>query len=1014
MAFGFHGAILHVYLDTQTTSVEYPEDNFYRIYGGGGLLGTYFLLRDTAPKIDPLSPENILVFSNSVVAGYPAAGLVRYVVTTKSPLSNGIGETRSEGPWAVSLKKSGYDAIVLHGRADHPVSMIIEDGAVRFVDASHLWGKTVGQTTDLIANEFDRTTDVATIGPAGEQKVRYASIVSSRTHQAQRHGVGAVMGSKNLKAIILIGGSLPPMADPERVATLNARFAADMKKNTLSMWQKDLPGFAVWVHTHGLDAALNTENYRTASFEYLENYKASTWMPYFQSTAKCPGCPNDCIKIYHNHEADLDIRAGGLHQEVSGTMGPNIGTQHPRAVMRYNNLCNQYGLDPVSLGFTLSFAMEANEQGLIPKHMLDGIALRFGNTDATLAMIELIVKRSGFGNILAEGSQRAAERIGNGSERYAMHVKGVELVPFEPRSQSNLALGYATAPIGPRYDICEHDWDFDTQVGWDHSLDYSRTLGIIERIPMEYLGPQKVRNYKALHTIWSAADALAFCIFAIAPTRVLSLQMMTDMLAAVTGWETSSHELLRFGERRTHLMQLHNRREGIGANTDTLPERFFTEPIDNGDKAGVFLDKVAFDAEIALYYEMMGWDESGTPRPGTLYEFHLEWAIEHLPVTPKPLIPVALVIAPDAFAPVDAALDIAAGEHPLEASASADHPEFLAVDTPTLPFQEQSAVVDSPAVRVEHSEIAPPVHLESVTDAQPESPTQSIATSTEGSTSQIAVPIPPSEIHTSLTDDTSATSTPARASDVLDGTGAANTTIELPQAVAAETNTADVSLTQSLHTSEHTEADTDVSSPTVNALKAPKKKSNTTGKRGNPTPIASTFHESLLTAPNELDEHSLEGDSLPVLEGAASKIDDVPTSSLTPELHDQHVAAPQSQKTLETSNMFQDVSAVDTQQTDDSLLINEQSVPQPQTRLPAPSVKQYIPNPNTDTALSIPQPSPDDFVFPTEPAKPTAEQTVPIDAPKPASRISIVKRLSIEELLKAELPQPNKPPREDT
>jgi len=284
MAFGFHGAMLHVDLATQTTRIEYPEDNFYRIYGGGGLFGTYFLLKHTPAKVDPLSAENILVFSNSVVAGYPGAGLVRYVVTTKSPLSYGIGETRAEGPWAVSLKKSGFDAIIVHGRAERPVSLVIEDGVPRLVDASPLWGKTVGETTDTIAQEYDRATDVATIGPAGENLVRYASIVSSRTHQAQRHGVGAVMGSKHLKAIILIGGTLPPVADPDKMAAVNARFAADMKKNTLSMWQKDLPGFAVWVHTHGLDAALNTENYRTASFEYLDNYKASTWMPYFQST----------------------------------------------------------------------------------------------------------------------------------------------------------------------------------------------------------------------------------------------------------------------------------------------------------------------------------------------------------------------------------------------------------------------------------------------------------------------------------------------------------------------------------------------------------------------------------------------------------------------------------------------------------------------------------------------------------------------------------------------------------
>jgi hypothetical protein len=194
---------------------------------------------------------------------------------------------------------------------------------------------------------------------------------------------------------------------------------------------------------------------------------------------------------------------------------------------------------------------------------------------------------------------------------------------------------------------------------------------------------------------------------------------------------------------------------------------------------------------------------------------------------------------------------------------------------------------------------------------------------------------------------------------------------------------------------------------------APKKKSNTTGKRGNRTPITSTLLESLLTAPNEHNEHTAEEESLPVFEGAASKIDDVPTSALTPELHDQHIAAIQSQKTLDTTNMTQAVPGLDTQRADDSLLINDQTVPQPQTRLPAPAVKQYIPKPNTDSALIVPQPSHDDFVFPTEPAKPTAEQATSVDAHKPAPRTSIAKRLSIEELLKADLPQPNKPPRDD-
>jgi aldehyde:ferredoxin oxidoreductase len=190
-----------------------------------------------------------------------------------------------------------------------------------------------------------------------------------------------------------------------------------------------------------------------------------------------------------------------------------------------------------------------------------------------------------------------------------------------------LALGYATAPIGPRYDICEHDWDFDTSVGWDHSLDFTRTLGILERIPMEYIGAKKVRNFKVLNNLWSGADALGYCIFAIAPTRVLSLQIMTDMLGAITGWETSSYEILRWGERRNHIMRVYNNREGLTAADDWLPERFFDEPIDSGVKGGIRLDREAFKSAIKTYYEMMGWDEGGIPRPATLYDHHLEWTL---------------------------------------------------------------------------------------------------------------------------------------------------------------------------------------------------------------------------------------------------------------------------------------------------------------------------------------------------------------------------------------------------
>jgi aldehyde:ferredoxin oxidoreductase len=469
---------------------------------------------------------------------------------------------------------------------------------------------------------------VAAIGPAGERQVRFASVVSDRTHQAARMGMGAVMGSKNLKAIVARGAHAPPLADPEAVAAIGHWYAERMSENPLATWQREPPGFAVWVHTHGIDAALDVENYRRSETPDAAAYTPERFMPHYQGTAPCPGCPNDCIKRLHvSADGDIDPRAGGIHQEITGTLGPNIGTADIAAILRANILCNEWGLDPASLGFVLSFAMECVDTGLLtPKEV--GMELRFGDTGAALEMIRRIAFREGFGDVLAEGTKRAAARIGPDAGRLAMQVKGQELAPFEPRSQTNLALGYAVAPTGPRYEICEHDWDYDTQVGWPHAMDASRTLGILNRIPMHHYGPDKVRNFKALNTLWSGADTLLMCLFAVAPTRPLTMRKMAELVAAVTGWETSDWEIMRWGERRNHLMRVYNLREGLTAADDTLPDRFFDEPVPSGPQAGRRLDREKFQEVIQLYYQMMGWDEQGCPLPGTLYDHHLEWTLE--------------------------------------------------------------------------------------------------------------------------------------------------------------------------------------------------------------------------------------------------------------------------------------------------------------------------------------------------------------------------------------------------
>ncbi len=628
--YGFHGKVLHIDLSEHKAWIEEPDERFWRVYGGGGLLATYYLMRDTPAGIDAFDPANLLILTSSVVAGYPYAGLARFTAAAKSPLTNGIGETRAEGPFGMALKGSGADAFVIHGASSSPVTVLIENGAVTFGDATPVWGQNINPTVDALEAQYGGNIHTAVIGPAGENKVRFASIVTDRSYQASRMGMGAVMGSKRLKAIVIRGDSRPPVADPERCAQITRSYAERMRANSLTAWQLDPPGFSAWVHLHGLDAALCVENYRDNEFPNADNYAPDKFMARYRHDGECPGCPNNCIKFFgaapaENSAYSSDPRAGAIHQEIAGALGPNCGITDLDAIFQANILCNEYGMDPTSLGFTLSMAMECLEQRCIDQQMV-GLPLWFGDFRAMLRMIDQIAHLEGFGNVLAEGSKRAAAIIGNGADRFALHVKGLEMVCFEPRTQTNLAMGYATAPIGPRYDICEHDWDFDTTVGWDHTLNSSRTVGILERIPMQLLAPEKIRNFKALATLWSAADALDFCLFAIAPTRVLTLHEMADLLAAVTGWNTSSHEIMRFGERRLHLMRVYNLREGLTAEDDILPARFYEEPIRAGQWAGTRLDRAAFKQCVQTYYRMMGWDDAGRPLYETLLDHRLEWA----------------------------------------------------------------------------------------------------------------------------------------------------------------------------------------------------------------------------------------------------------------------------------------------------------------------------------------------------------------------------------------------------
>lgn len=612
-------------LSTKETQVEAPEENHYRRYIGNGMMAAYYLLTKTPAGIDPLSHENLLMFMSGVTTGLEAPGLARFVVAGKSPLTGGIGEARSEGPFGLALKRTGYDGLVLYGKAEEPSYLLFENGKASLLPATDLWGKTVKDTTDILSDKHPNGS-YAVIGPAGENLVRFANVVSDYTHHASRMGMGALMGSKNLKAVVIVGGELPKVFAPEKLAARYDWFDKKMRDNTLSMWQHDRPGFSVWIHTHGLDASIGVNNYQTAEFTNGDDYTPEAFAPYYKGESPCPSCPNNCIKQY-SVEGD-DPRIGGMHQEVTGSMGPNLGISDISKLIRGNTLATDLGMDPNSLGYTISFALECIENNLLDD---EGLNLQFGDQlDLDEIINRIAYRKSGLGNLLAEGSSRAAKEVGGKAPYYSLTVKQNEMTPFEARTQTNLALGFAVAPVGPRYEICEHDWDFDTEVGWDHTLDYCRTLGILERIPMEYLGKKKVRYYKELNTQWSAVDALGVCLFSSAPTRVYSLEDLSELVEEITGWITSSAEIMRLGEKRNQMFRLYNNREGFTKADDMLPDRFYNEPIDFGNKEGVQLDKEGFREMVDFYYGMMGWDSNGKPLEETIYNYNLEELVPFL------------------------------------------------------------------------------------------------------------------------------------------------------------------------------------------------------------------------------------------------------------------------------------------------------------------------------------------------------------------------------------------------
>lgn len=642
MPLGYNGKILRINLTNNKFNIEEPDWIFYRTYLGGRGFISYFLLQEVPAEVEPLSEQNKLIFSTSVMTGAPLPGFGRQSIGAKSPLTGLYGESEAGGFWGVELKKAGFDAIIVEGKAKKPVYIWIKDGEVEVRDATNIWGLDTGDAKDKIIQDLgEEKLCVEIIGKAGENLVKIAGVSSDLSHYHGRTGMGAVMGSKNLKAIAVKGSQKLEYSDPQKIKELAKWFANNYKSNADNAGQSKY-GTSEYYFNKNLVGVEPTLNFTTGYFEGLEGQSVEELHGKYKiKTDGCYACPVRCKQVFEMEEPyTVDPRYGGPEFETLASFNSMCGVKELEAAIKAHELCNRYGLDTVSTGVVIAFAMECFENGLITTKDTGGIELNIGNAEAMLQMVEMIAERKGFGDILAEGSKRAAEIIGKGSSKYAMQVKGQEFAMADPRVNFGLGLHFALSPTGADHLQAEHDGAFDSAlVGYGHDADEPSSLlsniyplGILEPVPSLSIGPEKVRLFTYLQHYWSLFECLDACIFTFAPVRTFKIEQIPEMVKAVTGWNTSLWELMKVGERATTMTKMFNIKNGVSREDDKLPERMF-EAVKGGILKGNKLDKDEFERAITLYYQMMGWDgKTGIPTEGKLHELNLKWVLDYVKI----------------------------------------------------------------------------------------------------------------------------------------------------------------------------------------------------------------------------------------------------------------------------------------------------------------------------------------------------------------------------------------------
>jgi len=620
MAGGYAGRILRVNLSEASTASEEIDDAFCRKHLGGSGFIAHFLLKELEPGIDPLGPENKLVFALGPLVGTPAMASGRNGIGAKSPLSGGIALSQAGEFWGAELKRAGFAGVIVEGKADRPVYLWIHHGTAAIRNASPEWGKNTKETQEAIRSELgDEKIRAAMIGPAGEKMVRYACIMNGPYDAAGRGGLGAVMGSKNLKAIAVRGHKAPQVAHLEGVKEFNAQARNAIFSHFLG---KELTEYG----TGGPEALeafeargnLPVRNWRDGLFPGVKKIHAGIIRESMRvGMDACFACPVRCKKkIRFEEPYPVDPAYGGPEYETLSSLGSNCCVDDLKAIIKGNELCNAYSLDTISMGGTIAFAMECFEEGLLSIEETDGIDLRFGSADAMLRCIELAARREGFGDLLAEGSARMARKLGKGSEKFCVQVKGVEPGQHEPRLMPGFGLGYMVNPHGADHCCNAHDDMFATEKG----IEFVKCLGYNEPVPPDEIGPRKVALFRVEQMRQVLLDSLLLCRFV---GVVVDYKKLARLAESVTGWATSEAELMRIAERTLTTARLFNVREGLASEEDALPLRYF-QPKRDGALSAKALDPAKMDKAKRYYYSLMGWNEEGAPMLGKVEELGID------------------------------------------------------------------------------------------------------------------------------------------------------------------------------------------------------------------------------------------------------------------------------------------------------------------------------------------------------------------------------------------------------